>query len=42
MGTAYTDKNKDYSFDALEMYGVVLMVIDYDGNVVYTRSAERR
>lgn len=38
VGTAYKDPSRDYYFDALEMYGVVLMVVDYKGNVVYTRS----
>ena len=38
VGTCYKDKSKDFSFDALEMYGVVLVVIDYDGNIVYQRS----
>ena len=38
VGTAYKDKSKDFSFEALEMYGVVLMVVDYDGNIVYQRN----
>ena len=41
VGTCYKDKSKDFSFDALEMYGVVLMVIDYDGNIVYQKGGAK-